>query len=300
METVIASGKVQDVENVFRGMVYRMAPDIVFIRCPDFVSLRIIKDLRIPKYFFVHDAFSVDPKYGFVSKKDFCSLGKDVRPIAVSAFLMNKLKAISKRKARLLYPFVDKKKFLAKRTGGDRITIMNNNPYKGKIIFESLAGLFPAYRFLACKGWGKDSGGANFKNLEHMDMTNDARRILSRTKILLCPSLIDDGYPRTIVEAFLNGIPVVANKVGGIPESIGDAGHLINVRPQRKMPLDRYCSDARLHRVAVVQYAKIIDKLMEDDSYYRLWSKTAEKAYFRIEGEYQLQYKGFLKEISSI
>jgi glycosyltransferase involved in cell wall biosynthesis len=54
------------------------------------------------------------------------------------------------------------------------------------------------------------------------------RSVLGRTKILIVPSQVEEGGPRVITEAQLNGLPVVASNIGGIPEVLGNGGVLLD------------------------------------------------------------------------
>jgi glycosyltransferase involved in cell wall biosynthesis len=62
------------------------------------------------------------------------------------------------------------------------------------------------------------------------------RRIYARTRILLAPSLWEEGWGRVISEAQISGIPVLASNRGGLPESVGPGGLLV----AHDAPLDRW------------------------------------------------------------
>jgi glycosyltransferase involved in cell wall biosynthesis len=52
----------------------------------------------------------------------------------------------------------------------------------------------------------------------------DVPSLLAAADIFLMPTLRDEGFPMTVVEAMASGLPVVASRVGGIPSAIDD-GH---------------------------------------------------------------------------
>jgi glycosyltransferase involved in cell wall biosynthesis len=53
--------------------------------------------------------------------------------------------------------------------------------------------------------------------------------ILQRARALVLPSICYEGQPRTILEAFAAGVPVIASRMGGLPELVvdGASGRLV-------------------------------------------------------------------------
>lgn len=49
-----------------------------------------------------------------------------------------------------------------------------------------------------------------------------ARELLAGARALLVPSLCYEGAPRTVIEAFAAGVPVVASAIGGLPDMVAD------------------------------------------------------------------------------
>ncbi|MFH1430064.1 MAG: glycosyltransferase, partial [Candidatus Uhrbacteria bacterium] len=56
-------------------------------------------------------------------------------------------------------------------------------------------------------------------------------RTLAHADVLVVPSLCDENQPSVILEAFAHGVPVVASRVGGIPELVDDGRTGILVDP---------------------------------------------------------------------
>ncbi len=46
-------------------------------------------------------------------------------------------------------------------------------------------------------------------------------------RVLLVPSVVEDAFPRVIVEAGLTGLPSIGSDRGGIPEAISDGGMVL-------------------------------------------------------------------------
>ncbi len=58
----------------------------------------------------------------------------------------------------------------------------------------------------------------------------DLKAILAKMHLMVFPSLWEENYPLVIREALLQGVPVVASNIGGVPEAIKDGvnGFLFN------------------------------------------------------------------------
>ena len=59
-------------------------------------------------------------------------------------------------------------------------------------------------------------------------------RVFDRTRVLLMPSIWEEPFGRLPVEAGACGIPTLASARGGLPESVGDGGILIDRGGRRR------------------------------------------------------------------
>ena len=64
-------------------------------------------------------------------------------------------------------------------------------------------------------------------NVEILKSEDDARVIYEKTRLLLVPSQWEEAFGRVVIEAMVNGIPVIGSNVGGLKESIGKGGILL-------------------------------------------------------------------------
>jgi glycosyltransferase involved in cell wall biosynthesis len=118
--------------------------------------------------------------------------------------------------------------------GSGAITMVNPCGYKGLPIFLSLAETFPDLPFLAVPTWGTTADDrtrlARRPNIEIAEPVDDIGLILRRTRMLVVPSLWDETFGFTCVDAMLRGIPVLASAVGGLTEAKLDVPYLLPVR----------------------------------------------------------------------
>jgi glycosyltransferase involved in cell wall biosynthesis len=121
----------------------------------------------------------------------------------------------------VVHPPVDQKRYKTKP--GTKITLINLFERKGGKFFNELAKLMPDYEFLGVEGdYGKQEK-TDLPNMTYMANTPDAKKIYSKTRILLIPSEYE-SYGRVGIEAMCSGIPVIAAPTPGLKESLGSAG----------------------------------------------------------------------------
>ncbi|HUE01951.1 MAG TPA: glycosyltransferase family 4 protein [Bryobacteraceae bacterium] len=103
------------------------------------------------------------------------------------------------------------------------VTMVNPCAVKGISIFAALAARFPAYGFGALPGWGTTAADrttlAAHSNIAMLPNCRHIAEFLSRTRVLLMPSLWYEGFGLTVMEAMLHGIPVIASDAGGLVEA---------------------------------------------------------------------------------
>ncbi|HEX8472730.1 MAG TPA: amino acid adenylation domain-containing protein, partial [Pyrinomonadaceae bacterium] len=118
---------------------------------------------------------------------------------------------------------------------GEFVTMVNPCAIKGISIFEALAQWLPEVKFAGVLTWGaveEDRRALeSLPNVELLEPTTDIERIFSRTRVLLVPSLWEESFGLTVVEALLRGIPVLASDIGGLPEAKLGTDFLLPVRP---------------------------------------------------------------------
>ena len=95
---------------------------------------------------------------------------------------------------------------------GDCITMINANVMKGLPMFLELAKRLPSRKFLAVRPYyNVIRVPENIPNIEWINIQDDIRAILTRTRVLVAPSLYE-SWGRVAFEAMYNGIPVLYSK----------------------------------------------------------------------------------------
>jgi len=135
---------------------------------------------------------------------------------------------ISSTPIQTVYPFITLSSYRIqdKDISGKYLTFINPSYLKGIEIFRKIIKKLPQRKFLVI-GEGIEKL-KNISNVTCFDWYDDARDIYRKTSIILFPSIWDEPFGRIPIEAGINGIPTIASNRGGLPESVGKGGILID------------------------------------------------------------------------
>lgn len=104
--------------------------------------------------------------------------------------------------------------------------------------FAKVVNLVPVARLLIC-GFGYPAELQRVRELVHAreldqqvvleDFREDVPDLIAASSMMLVPSQSSESFGLTIIEAMSHGVPVIATKVGGIPEVLqdGQGGYLV-------------------------------------------------------------------------
>ena len=149
-----------------------------------------------------------------------------------SAFSRDHIRAEYGVNAEVLYPAVNLERYRTDEKTNEYITMINPVVAKGIASFLKLAAALPSRKFLVVEGWGTPPAileliRTRLPNITYLERQVDMREVYRQTHILVVPSHWE-SFGRVITEAQVNGIPVLASKVGGIPEALGNGGILVD------------------------------------------------------------------------
>lgn len=220
-----------------------------------------------------------------------CVIPDNIHPIANSPFAASVTARLTGKEVGVVLPFVDANRYRVEKRERRYITFINPVSDKGVEVAIEVARSLPQERFLFVKGkWTGFSKSKlesylepihNLPNVEVWDHQQDMTKVYAVTDILLVPSQFEETFGRVIVEAQVNGIPVVAAKVGGIPYTLGQGGILVEPKndPQG--------------------YTEALQRLRTNENYYAQLSALAIQNSQRPEYEPQYQVKNFIRLVES-
>ena len=114
------------------------------------------------------------------------------------------------------------------------ITMINPCAVKGISIFLEVVKRLPNYQFGVVPGWGTTAEDrrslVRLPNVQFLPNAQNIDDLISRTRVLLMPSLWYEGFGLIVMENMLRGIPVVSSDSGGLKEAKRGTGYVIPVR----------------------------------------------------------------------
>lgn len=119
----------------------------------------------------------------------------------------------------------------ASGTQGRFLTLINHHPIKGRCVFDELIRQRSSDAYLVVETWPDVLAYVPpSPNVRLSPFVPDPTTIYDRTRILLVPSLGPEGLARVTLEAMESGVPVVAHRIGSLPE-LGNAAMFVEPPP---------------------------------------------------------------------
>jgi len=263
----------------FAAHLKEFQPDIVLgYPTPSCPLLNHALQQGYPCFFYAHNLAAFERKISFSPK---------LHIIANAPVTAAKYTKISNNEIGLVHVVVDRKSYEVPRRQKKYITFINPIPEKGIDIALKVARHLIDRPFLFVKGGWPGSGHFSslndeekLPNVDVWEYQHDMRSVYSVTDVLFMPSQFFETFGRVIVEAHINGIPVVAADVGGIAYAMGKGGILVR-------PKDDHAG-----------YVKALEKLEKDRGLYRELSNTAVKNSKRPEFDPSVQVDNFIQFVT--
>jgi glycosyltransferase involved in cell wall biosynthesis len=211
---------------VVAAEVRRARPDVVVtwnLGCAE--AARVALDAGVPALVWVPDA-------AFGAYLDALPAGATIA--GCSHFVVGRLSARRGRATALLRPLVRLDGYRAGEQRPAHVTMIDPRWHKGVDVTLAVAERLRHRRFVLV-----ESRQASLRerlalrvrvgalaNVSLLPPQSSLRAVYAGTSVLLAPSQVEDASPRVILEAHVNGVPVVGSRTGGIPEVMGEGGLL--------------------------------------------------------------------------
>ncbi len=210
-------------------LIDREGPDVVWTQLDGFRRIaEIARSRGRDTLVFLRDA--EDPPAALRAVADAgCAL------VCNSDFMARRIAALTGRRAAVIYPSLESR-FGVRGDPEGFVTMVNPHRVKGVDTFLAVAEALPRQRFLLVESWKLDAAAltalherlARLPNVQFMHRVADVGEVYARTRLLLVPSKWEEAFGRVVIEAQSCGIPVLASRRGGLPESVGDDAMVVD------------------------------------------------------------------------
>ncbi len=217
-----------------RAGIREFEPDIVLTSCPepncgtDDITRMVetIARFEIPVVLYAHDINNTLPLFADV--KDQLA-----RVVTNSHFMADHISKNWSVECDVVYPVPEWGPIDAIGSTGAFITFFNPTPDKGLGIAHPLVTTYFKDRpFLFVEGFidprAHEISLSRSGNLVHARSSPDVATIYMMTRLVIIPSQWQEPFGRIALEAMYNRIPVIASRTGGLIESVGPGGILID------------------------------------------------------------------------
>lgn len=186
----------------------------------------------------------------------------DYRYAACSPFLARLAETYFAAPVATIPPIVEPDAYrVARPQSGAAVLFVNPVAVKGVHIAAAVAARLPRRRFLFARSWPDTAAHPHVEvalpNVEWLPPARDMRPIYAQARLVLVPSVWEEGYGRVVGEAQISGIPAVASDRGGLRETVGPGGIVLPLTA----PLEAWC--------------EAVDSLFADEAKYAAFAQRA-------------------------
>jgi hypothetical protein len=214
--------------------VREFAPDVVITSCPepscgaDDITrmVELLGRFDLPVVLYVHDIGGTIPLFDAVRDRL-------AAVVTNSRFMADRIGRLWSRTCDVVYPVPEWSTVDARGASGPFTTFFNPLPHKGLNVAHTLVmRRFPKRPFLFVEGFiDPEAHGIALSrsgNLVHARRSPNVATIYMMTSTVIVPSQWEEPFGRVALEAMYNRVPVIASRTGGLIESVGAGGVLID------------------------------------------------------------------------
>jgi len=186
--------------------------------------------------------------------------------ISISNYVASAVRAFYNRDSYIIRPPVERQDYEVESRSERYITMVRGHTVKGAGFFMQLAQRMPNRRFLLCGVCDPHilAAARKLPNVNCCWQKKDMREVYSQTAIYLAPVIWAEPFGRTLVEAMINGIPIVGSDRGSLPEVLSET----------------FCLPLELEL-----WKNAIEKLLTDHEFYRGVSERLYERSFSFDAE---------------
>jgi glycosyltransferase involved in cell wall biosynthesis len=155
--------------------------------------------------------------------------------LANSSFTARRWHALFGLECVVVPPVIAAAGYFGESQGAD-VLFVNPAPIKGVELMFQLAAACPELPFRVHESWTLDptwrawclQRADRLDNIAWHGPVRDMRQAYGESRVLLMPSIWEESFGRTVIEAQLGGLPVLASNRGALPEVVGAGGMVLD------------------------------------------------------------------------
>jgi glycosyltransferase involved in cell wall biosynthesis len=287
-----------------KSVLASFKPSVVIVASEDTaqVLLRLALESQVPVVYYARSSSmtGIGPMAFFPNSAAY-AMFKQVNEILVnSQYMQSYMKEWSGRLASIAdintYTISDPTAFSYRNPPEAFVTMVNPCRLKGIDIFLDIAIKLPAVRFAAVPLWGTTRSDykrlSNQENVTILHAEDDINSILSRTRVMLVPSLWDEAFGRIVVESMIYGVPVLASAVGGLQEAKLGVDFLLPVKPitgYLRTLDDRGIPEVQIPKQDVDNWIRPLTQLLDQNAEFQRVSEASRTAGIRYAGQLNIE-----------
>lgn len=210
-----------------------------------------LSDIGVPLVVYWHDVE--------IARMEGNPIGLKARYLANSNFTASFYESHFHIQSVVAPPLIVKERYDARSQSREAVVFIGSGPEKGLDVALSVAALAPSIPFMFVESWLLNKADRSelirrvraLPNAQFIPHQSDMLPIYQKARVVLAPSQWQEAWGRIASEAHINGIPVLASKIGGLPEAVGPGGILLDPHaPAEKwaLTLQRLWNDQETYR----------------------------------------------------
>jgi glycosyltransferase involved in cell wall biosynthesis len=180
----------------------------------------------------------------------------ELRYAVISSYLAGFARAYLGFEPQRLTMLIEPDDYRCERTG-NAVLFVNPIAVKGANVVAAIAARLPHRDFLVVPSWVPQRGFPHvpirLPNVEWAASSLDMRRYYARARLVLMPTIVEEGWGRVVSEAQVSGIPAVASDRGALPEAVGPGGVVLPLAA----PVERWCEAVEAMFTDAPRYAAL-------------------------------------------
>lgn len=229
----------------FPALVTTVLPDIVILTGRNLTGLlKIAAKMDFPIAIWLFDT-----EYQRIDYQVFDDLlfNAGIRFLATSSFVSDHARAFLGVSAEVVPPFIEEPGEI-RSDPGNQVLFFNPSRRKGVELAFKIARERPAIQFTFVETWCLSDDWRNYcfqqaakcGNIDWRKPVLNMHELYRKARLMLVPSICEEGFCRGVTEAQRFGIPVVASDRGYLPANVGDGGAIINLHEPLSVWLEAF------------------------------------------------------------